>query len=55
MEAEAIDKEDAILRAEVAEIQYKELEVKLQRLIAEAVKCGRKIEEMKVYIIYIHF
>ena len=55
MEAEAIDKEDAILRAEVAEIQYKELEVKLQRLIKEAVKCGREIDEMKVQLFTFHF
>ena len=53
MEAEEIDKEQAILRAEVAQIQYKELQVKLQRLNEEAFKCGREIEEMKVHIIYI--
>ena len=52
MEAKEIDKEQAILRAEVAQIQYKELQVKLQRLIEGAVKCRRKIEEMKVLKLY---
>ena len=52
MEVEEIDKEDAILRAEVAQIQCKELELKLQRLIEGAVKCRREIEEMKVLKLY---
>ena len=55
MDAEEIDKEHAILRAEVAQIQHKELEEKLKRLIEEAFKCGREIDEMKVYIICIPF
>ena len=55
MDAEKIDKEHAILRAEVAEIQYKELEEKLKRLIEEAFKCGREIDEMKVQLFTFHF